>query len=159
MLTPLDLVFQPRWDAADRREFSKTELARAADVPVSVVEAAVDMGFLFPIKRGQKLRYTEDDLEMVNVAQQWLDLDIPRDLGRVYRESLEKISEMQVDAFRRTVVMPLAQEALPPDQAQERLISGFNSMAQVFHRLVDLLHRKVLQKVIESHADDDERAS
>ena len=159
MLTPLDLVFQPRWDAADRREFSRTELAREANVPVSVVDAAEEMGFLFPIKRGQKLRYTADDLDMVGVAQQWLELDIPRDLGRLYRESIEKISEMQVDAFRRSVVMPLAQESLPAEQAQERLMTGFNSMAQVFHRLVDLLHRKVLQKVIEAHAADDERAS
>jgi hypothetical protein len=67
---------------------------------------------------------------------------------------------MQVEAFRRTVVIPLAQEPdLSPDHARERLIGGFNEMAQVFHRLVDLLHRKVLQKVIEAHADDDERAS
>ncbi|MEX2540066.1 MAG: MerR family transcriptional regulator [Actinomycetota bacterium] len=159
MLTPLDLVFQPRWDAAERREYSRAELARAADVGPAVVDAAEEMGFLFPVKRGQQRRYTSDDLHMLQVAQQWLDLDIPRELGLLYRESLEKISEMQVEAFRRSVVMPLADESLAPEQAQERLVTGFNEMAQVFHRLVDLLHRKVLQKVIESHADDDERAS
>jgi DNA-binding transcriptional MerR regulator len=159
MLTPLDLVFQPRWDAAERRDYSRAELARAADVSAAVVDAAEEMGFLFPVKRGQQRRYTSDDLHMLQVAQQWLDLDIPRELGLLYRESLEKISEMQVEAFRRSVVMPLADESLAPEQAQERLVTGFNEMAQVFHRLVDLLHRKVLQKVIESHADDDERAS
>jgi DNA-binding transcriptional MerR regulator len=152
MLTPLDIVFQPRWDAVERREFTRAELTAEAGVDGSVVEAAEDMGFLFPIRRGRERRYTVDDVQMLGVAAQWLELGIPRSLGRLYRDSLEEISKMQVKAFNQSVVAPLAAEHLTPEDAQERLRDGYHRMSQVFNQLVSLLHRKVLQKVVESYA-------
>lgn len=152
MLAPLDILYQPRWDATDQTQFTKTELAREADVAESVVDAAEDMGFLFPERKGREKRYTTDDVHMLDVAKRWLELGIPRDLGRLYRESLEEISQMQVEAFNRSVVAPLVKEQLAPEEMRERLLSGFEEMAGVFNELVALLHRKVLQKVVESHA-------
>jgi DNA-binding transcriptional MerR regulator len=89
MLVPLDMVFAPRWDASDRREFTRDELAAEAGVDVSVVDAASDMGFLFPTRKGRETRYTLDDLHMLEVASEWLKLGLPRSLGRLYRNSLE----------------------------------------------------------------------
>jgi DNA-binding transcriptional MerR regulator len=155
MLTPLDIVFQPRWDAAERREFTRSELAEEAGVDGTVVDAAEDMGFLFPIRRGRERRYTADDVQMLAVAAQWLDLGIPRSLGRLYRDSLEEISKMQVKAFNQSVVAPLASEQLAPEDARERLRDGYQQMSSVFNQLVSLLHRKVLQKVVEANAADE----
>src|SRR5438128_11251350 len=59
MLAPLEMVFAPRWDASDRREFTRDELALEAGVDVTVVDAAEERGFLFPTR--QK-RYTLDDV-------------------------------------------------------------------------------------------------
>lgn len=152
MLTPLDIVFQPRWDAAERREFTRAELAVQAGVDDAVVDAAEDMGFLFPVRHGRERRYTADDVHMLGVAAQWLELGIPRSLGRLYRDSLEEISKMQVKAFNSSVVAPLAGEHLAPEDAQERLREGYRKMSGVFNQLVSLLHRKVLQKVVETNA-------
>ena len=156
MLAPLDIVFQPRWDATDRTEFSRADLAREAGVDTSVVDAAEEMGFLFPVGRGRTRRYTQDDVQMLSVAKQWLDLGIPKKLGRLYRESLEEISQMQVRAFNESIVAPLAQQRLNPDVARERLLEGYQTMAGVFDQLAALLHRKVLQKSVESFAAADE---
>ena len=158
MLTPLDIVFQPRWDATDRNEFTRAELAREAGVDTSVVDAAEDMGFLFPVRRGRERRYTQDDVQMLSVAQHWLDLGIPKRLGRLYRESLEEISRMQVRAFNQSVVAPLTKEDITPEAARERLLEGYQAMASLFNQLVALLHRKVLQKSVESFADQDTAA-
>ena len=159
MLAPLDILYQPRWDATEPQSFTRGQLARQAEVPESVVDAAEDMGFLFPSGTGRERRYTQDDVHMLDVAKRWLELGIPKSLGRLYRDSLEKISELQVEAFNRSVVAPLAKEHLPPADARDRLLSGFESMASVFNELVALLHRKVLQKVVETHAADEESAS
>src|SRR5438445_998405 len=51
MLVPLDMIFAPRWDAADRREFSRDELAVEAGVDAEVIDAAEEMGFLFPTRQ------------------------------------------------------------------------------------------------------------
>jgi DNA-binding transcriptional MerR regulator len=159
MLAPLDIVFQPRWDASERKEFTRAELVRAAGVDPAVVDAAEDMGFLFPERRGRERRYTQDDVHMLGVAQRWLDLGLPKRLGRLYRESLEEISQMQVRAFNQSVVAPLAKEEISPEAARERLLDGYQAMASVFNQLVALLHRKVLQKSVESFAAADEAAS
>ena len=152
MLAPLDILYRPRWDATDQAAYTKAELAREAKVAESVVAAADDMGFLFPTREGREKRYTTDDVHMLDVAKRWMELGISRDLGRLYRESLEAISEMQVAAFNKSVVTPLVKENLPPEEMRERLLSGFDEMAAVFNELVALLHRKVLQKVVESQA-------
>jgi DNA-binding transcriptional MerR regulator len=158
MLAPLDMVFQPRWDATERREFTRTELAREAGVDTTVVDAAEDMGFLFPVRRGRERRYTSDDVQMLGVAQQWLELGIPRSLGRLYRDSLEEISNMQVRTFNENVVAPLSTEQLSPEEARERLLDGYRTMSGVFNQLVALLHRKALQKAVESYAADEKSA-
>jgi DNA-binding transcriptional MerR regulator len=147
MLVPLDMVFAPRWDAGDRRDFTRDELAAEAGVDVSVVDAAEEMGFLFPTRQR---RYTLDDVHMLEVAQQWLELGLPRSLGRLYRNSLEKISRMQVRAFDDCVVAPL--HDLPPDVTRERLLDGYRDMSRVFNQLVGLLHHKLLQKAVERYA-------
>ena len=147
MLVPLDMVFAPRWDASDRREFTRDELAAEAGVDISVVDAAEEMGFLFPTR---KRLYTLDDLHMLAVADAWLKLGLPRSLGRLYRSSLEKISRMQVRAFDDCVVAPAA--GLSPDETRERLLEGYRDMSRVFHQLVSLLHHKLLQKAVESYA-------
>ncbi len=149
MLVPLDMVFAPRWDASDRREFTRDELAVEARVDVSVVDAAEEMGFLFPTRRR---RYTLDDVHMLEVADEWLKLGLPQSLGRLYRSSLEKISRMQVRAFDDSVVAPAREADLPPDETRERLMDGYRDMSRVFHQLVSLLHHKLLQKAVESYA-------
>src|SRR5207245_4609541 len=65
MLAPLDMVFQPRWDATERRELSRSELVREAAVDASVIDAAEEMGFLFPSGRGRDRRYNADDVHML----------------------------------------------------------------------------------------------
>jgi DNA-binding transcriptional MerR regulator len=160
MLAPLDWVFQPRWDAAlEHWEFTRAELAREAGVDASVVDAAEDMGFLFPVGRGRERRYTADDVQMLGVAKQWLDLGIPRDLGKLYRDSLDAISKMQVRAFNESVVAPLAAEQHPPEEMQELLLEGYRKMSGVFNQLVALLHRKALQKAVEFFADHEKAAT
>ena len=149
MLVPLDMVFAPRWDASDRREFTRDELALEAGVDVSVVDAAEEMGFLFPTR--QKL-YTQDDLHMLEVADEWLKLGLPKSLGRLYRNSLEKISRMQVRAFDDCVVAPVTQEELPPDVTRDKLMDGYKDMSRVFNQLVGMLHHKLLQKAVERYA-------
>jgi DNA-binding transcriptional MerR regulator len=155
ILAPLDMVFQPRWDAAEPREYTRAELASEAGVDPAVVDAADEMGFLFPVRRGRERRYTVDDVHMLGVAAEWLELGIPRSLGRLYRDSLEEISKMQVRAFNSSVVAPLAAEHLSSEEARARLLDGYRQMASVFNQLVALLHRKVLQKAVESYAAGD----
>jgi DNA-binding transcriptional MerR regulator len=154
ILAPLDMVFQPRWDADDpqHREFSRAELAKEAGVAPEVVDAAEDMGFLFPERRGRERRYTQDDVHILGVAQQWLDLGIPRTLGRLYRDSLQEISKAQVRAFNQSVIAPIRRENLPPEEARMRLLDGYQDMSRAFTQLVALLHRKVLQQAVESYA-------
>jgi DNA-binding transcriptional MerR regulator len=161
MLAPLAMVFQPRWDASEQSELTRTELAREAGVDSSVVDAADEMGFLFPTGRGRERRYTADDVHILAVTKEWLELGIPLELGRLYRDNLEEISKMQVRAFGEAVVAPIAREKVSPDEARERLLEGYRSMGRVFEQLVSLLHRKVLQKSVETHfaTEDDEAAS
>jgi DNA-binding transcriptional MerR regulator len=154
ILAPLDMVFQPRWDSDDpeHRDFSRAELAKEAGVAPEVVDAAEDMGFLFPTRHGRERRYTQDDVHILAVAQQWLDLGIPRALGRLYRDSLQEISKAQVRAFNQSVVAPIRKGNLPPGEARERLLDGYRDMSRAFTQLVALLHRKVLQQAVESYA-------
>src|SRR5205085_2887110 len=135
----------PRWDADDRREFTRDELALEAGVEASVVDAAEEMGFLFPTRQ----KYTSDDLHMLEVAAEWLKLGLPTSLGRLYRSSLEKISRMQVRAFDDCVVAPVTREDLPPDVTKDKLMNGYRDMSRVFNQLVGLLHHKLLQKAVE----------
>jgi hypothetical protein len=113
------------------------------------------MGFLFPVRRGRELVYTADDVHMLEVAKDWLALDLPADLGRLYRRSLEQISKLQVKAFNECVAAPLAEQDLTPEEVQAALIDGYKQMARTFNRLVAMLHRKLLQKAVESYASDD----
>jgi len=150
MLAPLDMVFAPRWDAVDRRDFTRDELAAEAGVDPDVIDAAEEMGFLFPSRKG---RYSLDDVHMLDVARDWLDLGLPRSLGRLYRNSLEKISAMQVRAFDDCVVAPA--RGLPAEVTGERLLEGYRDMSRVFNQLVSLLHHKLLQKAVERYAATD----
>jgi DNA-binding transcriptional MerR regulator len=162
MLAPLDMVFRPRWDASEQRALTRAELVREAGVDASVIDAAEHMGFLFPSGRGRDRRYTADDVHILGVTKEWLDLGLPIELGRLYRSSLEEIAQLQVRAFRESIVEPLAHEILSPDEARERLLDGYRSMARVFEQLVSMLHRKVLQASVEKHfaaESDDEVAS
>ncbi|HVL81422.1 MAG TPA: MerR family transcriptional regulator [Actinomycetota bacterium] len=151
MLTPLDIIFAPQWDDSPG-ELTRAELASEAGVTEEVVVAAEEMGFLFPVRRGRELRYTADDMHMLEVANQWLNLGLPTELGRLYRRSLEQISKLQVQAFQDSIVAPLAGRDVSPEQAREALVRGFKDMARTFDRLVNLLHRKLLQKAVESYA-------
>jgi DNA-binding transcriptional MerR regulator len=155
MLAPLEMVFAPRWDASDATDFGRDELAKQAGVPEHVVDAADEMGFLFPRRRGRERRYTRDDVHMLEVADRWLELGLPRELGRLYRDAFEKISRSQVRAFNQAVVLPIAAEELPPDETRQRLLDGYQAMSQTFGRLVSLLHRKLLQQAVESYAETD----
>ena len=159
MLAPLDMVFAPRWDATDTSEFTREELAVEAAVDASVVDAAEDMGLLFPVRNGRERRYTRDDVHMLAVAKEWLELGIPRKLGRLYRESLEEISRMQVQAFNQSVVAPVAKEGLGAEHTRQRLVEGYRDMSRVFTQLVGLLHRKLLQKAVESYAASDDASA
>jgi DNA-binding transcriptional MerR regulator len=158
MLAPLDMVFQPRWDASEPRELTRTELAHEAGVEAAVVEAAEEMGFLFPSGRGRDRRYTADDVHILAVVNDWLKLGLPLELGKLYRDSLEEIARMQVRAFSESIAGPIAREHLGPEQAREALLEGYRSMGRVFEQLVSMLHRKVLQRSVEKHfaaeADD-----
>jgi DNA-binding transcriptional MerR regulator len=158
MLTPLDILYQPRWDATETKRLTRSELAKEAGVETKVVDAAEDMGFLFPVRQGRERRYTLDDVHMLKITEQWIDLGIPRSLGRLYRDSLEEISLQQVKAFNRSVVLPLSKEKVAPEEARQRILEGYEAMAGVFTQLVTLLHRKVLQKVVEAHAADEQEA-
>ena len=156
MLTPLDIIFAPRWDD-EPTELTREELAATAGVDAGVVDAAEDMGFLFPVRRGRGLRYTSDDVHMLEIARDWIALGLPRELGRLYRRTFEQISKMQVQAFTESVVAPLADTELTPEQARAALVKGYKDMGRTFNALVALLHRKLLQKAVESyaqHADD-----
>ncbi len=161
MLAPLDMVFQPRWDADEVRELTRAELAKEAGVDASVVAAADEMGFLFPTGSGRERRYTADDVHILAVTNEWLDLGIPTELGRLYRDSLEEISKRQVSAFQESVVAPIRRDHSSPEEARERLLEGYKAMGRVFEQLVALLHRKVLQKSVETHfaTEDDDVAS
>jgi DNA-binding transcriptional MerR regulator len=151
MLAPLDMVFAPRWDSGARRELTRAELAEAASTDEETVEAAEQMGFLFPRRRGRDSRYTDDDVHMLEVAGDWLALGLPRELGHLYRRSLEQISKMQVRAFNECVVSPVADKQLTPEETRRELVDGYNQMSRTFNRLVALLHRKLLQKAVESY--------
>lgn len=153
LLAPLDYVFQPRWDATERTEFGRSELAAEAGVEEGVIDAAEDMGLLFPTGRGKDKVYSRDDVHMLGVAKRWIELGLPKSLGRLYRESLEEISRMQVRAFNQVVVSPLTKERISPEEARDRLIDGYKAMASVFEQLAALLHRKVLQKAVETFAE------
>lgn len=159
MLTPLDIVFQPRWDATEPNELTRSQLIKEAGVTEKVVHAAEEMGFLFPTQHGRERRYTADDVHMLGVVKRWIGLGIPRELGRLYRDSLEEISKLQVRAFNDSVVAPVTREHLTDDKTRERLLEGYQAMASVFDELVGLLHRKVLQKAVETYAASDEEAA
>lgn len=153
MLAPLDMVFQPQWDDdPEHRQYTRAELAKEAGVSPEVVEAAEEMGFLFPTKHGRERLYTQDDVHILGVAQQWLDLEIPRSLGRLYRESLGEISKAQVRAFQHSIVEPIRKGNVPPDKARQQLLDGYRDMSRAFTQLVALLHRKVLQQAVEAYA-------
>lgn len=161
ILAPLDIVFKPQWDAAEPVHYSRDELPEAAGVSPDVVDAAEEMGFLFPLPlsgRGREKRYTPDDVSMLKITERWVELNIPKRLGRMYRDNLEEISQLQVRAFNASIVAPLAKELLSPEVARERLVDGYRAMAEVFEELVGLLHRKVLQKAVESFAAESEGA-
>lgn len=153
MLAPLEMVFAPRWDASDAADLRRDELAHHAGVSEGVVEAAEDMGFLFPRLRGRERRYSRDDLLMLDVAARWLELGLPRELGRLYRRAFEEISREQVRAFNDSIVLPIAKQELPPDDTRERLVEGYQAMSQTVGRLASLLHRKLLQQAVESYAE------
>lgn len=156
MLAPLDLVFAPAWDTDARRTYTRSELAREAGVDEDIVDAAEEMGFLFPRGKGRDRRYTQDDLLMLDVARDWVDLRIPRELGRLYRESMEEISKQQVRAFNDCVVAEVAaKEHASPEEMRAELLEGYRSMSRTFTRLVSLLHRKLLQQAVESYAATD----
>src|SRR5438552_17614413 len=70
MLAPLDMVFQPRWDASEPRELTRAELAKEAGVDNTVLDAADEMGFLFPSGRGRDRRYTADDVHILAVTKE-----------------------------------------------------------------------------------------
>jgi DNA-binding transcriptional MerR regulator len=159
MLAPLDIVFRPRWDATEPTELTRSQVAKQAGVSEKVVDAAEEMGFLFPTKRGRERRYTADDVHMLAVAKRWLDLGIPRELGRLYRDSLEEISQLQVRAFNDSIVAPVAKQHLSDGKAREQLVEGYQAMASVFEELVGLLHRKMLQKAVEAYAASDDEAA
>ncbi len=156
MLAPLDMVFAPRWSSEHSPELTREQLADQAGVSQDVVEEAEAMGFLFPVRRGRERRYTVDDVHMLEVADEWLALGLPRDLGRLYRDSLEQISRRQVEAFNACVVAPLASRDLAPDELREQLVDGYKAMSRTFNRLVGLLHRKLLQQAVESYAATEE---
>lgn len=155
MLAPLDMVFAPRWEASGRVELTRAELAGQAGVSEDVVDAADEMGFLFPLRRGRELRYTQDDVHMLEVARDWLSMGLPQDLGRLYRRSLEQISKLQVRAFNDCVTGPIAVSELDPEDARRQLVEGYKEMSRIFNRLVGLLHRKLLQKAVESYVTHD----
>jgi DNA-binding transcriptional MerR regulator len=154
MLAPLELVFAPRWESQNRVELTRTELAEDAGVDGRVVDAAEEMGFLFPVRRGRERRYTQDDVQMLDVAKEWLGLGLPRDLGRLYRDTLEQISRRQVEAFNDSVAGPVAQKDLTPDETRDELVDGYRAMSRTFNRLVGLLHRKLLQQAVEAYVED-----
>lgn len=152
MLAPLDMVFAPRWDTTGRGELTRAELAERAEVEEGVVEAAEEMGMLFPVRRGRERRYTHDDVLMLEVARQWLDLGLPRDLARLYHRSLEQIARSQVRVFNEDIVTAIADQQLPPEEMREALVDSYKQMGRVCNRLVGMLHRKLLQKAVESYA-------
>jgi hypothetical protein len=73
----------------------------------------------------------------------------------LYRDSLDEISRMQVRAFNESVVAPVAKESLSPEETRHRLMDGYQDMSRVFNQLVGLLHRKLLQKAVESAAEEE----
>ncbi len=154
MLAPLDFVFGP--PAGDRPELTRGQLAQRAGVDEAVVDAAEDMGLLFPAGSRSQARYSQDDVHMLEVAHDWLRLGLPIELGRVYRRSLEQISRMQVRAFNECVVAPLAERELSPEDARAELVRGFKDMSRTFDGLVNMLHRKLLQKAVETFAQSPE---
>lgn len=159
MLAPLDMVFAPRWESSAKREFTREELADEAGVDAAVVEAAEDMGLLFPEQRGRERRYTTDDVHMLEVAQSWLDLGLPASLARLYRDSFEEISREQVRAFNACITQPAVHEGLEPEALRERLVDGYRSMSRVFTQLAGQLHRKLLQKAVERYAEANEKSA
>lgn len=150
MLAPLDLVYHPRSDGD--AELSRAQLARRAKVSQDVVDAAERMGLLFPVRHGRTVRYTSDDVMMLAVVAEWCRLDLPEELGHMYRTSLERISREHVAAFNSNVVEPMDWEHLDPAQARERLVAAYRQMTDVSTRLIGLLQRKLLQRAVESAA-------
>ena len=153
MLAPLDLVFAPRWEAAEARRLTRAELAKEAGVSAQVVDEAERMGLLFPTANGRTRRYTQDDVLMLEVASEWLALGLPGGLARAYREAFGEISKLEVKAFNESIVSSVAAAGGPPDEMRDALVEGYRSMARTGNRLVALLHRKLLQQAVESAAD------
>jgi hypothetical protein len=146
MLAPLDMVFAPRWTDGTHETFDRAGLAMQAGVEPDVVDAAEDMGLLFPADG----RFTQDDVQMVELARDWLKLGLPAELASLYRQSLQQISRVQVHAFNQAVVAPVAQRELSPDETRHELLEGYKEMSRLCNRLVGLLHRKLLQQAVET---------
>lgn len=152
MLAPLDRLFAPQWDAGQNDQLTRDQLAEAAGVSEQVVAAAEDMGFLFPERQGRERSYTSDDVHVLEIAEQWMEMGLPKDLGRLYRRSFEQISKLQVEAFNQCIAAPLADRDLSANETKDALIDGYKSMGRIFDRLAQHLHRKLLQKAVESYA-------
>jgi DNA-binding transcriptional MerR regulator len=152
MLAPLDMVFAPRWDNGQQLQLTRAELALQAGVGPEVVDEAEEMGFLFPAREGRELRYTSDDVHMLEVARDWMRLGLPVQLGHVYRHAFEEIAREQVKAFGQAVVAPLEDAELTPEEVRELLVEGYKRMSATCSRVASMLHRKLLQRAVEISA-------
>jgi DNA-binding transcriptional MerR regulator len=133
------------------------DLARRSDVPLPLLETAVEEGLLVPRLVDGEPRFTAADAAVVSVGVGLLQQGLPMPdllaLARAHHDATHEVAERAVALFDEHVRRPLRATDLPDAVKAERLVEAFRAILPAVTTLVTHHFRRVLLSVAQSHLE------
>lgn len=124
------------------------ELAKAADLPPSLLEVIVREGFLAPRQNGDVPRFDPADVEPIKAGLALVEAGLPLgellDLARRTDAAMRPVADEAVEVFARFVRDSVEANSGSEEEAAERLVEAFRAMLPATGRLVDHHFRRLL---------------
>ncbi|MBX5449061.1 helix-turn-helix domain-containing protein [Thermogemmatispora sp.] len=133
-------VLRPLASSGQEIHFSREQLLEQTGISPGFLEELLQLELLFPMKDGEELSFTGDDLLLIELYRRLTELGLPLALVTLMRFHLRQLVRSEIAAFEQYLLPQWRSRGFPLEEQARH----FEEILTLTDTLISILHRKLL---------------